>query len=98
MEQKTDSLKDWYQKMVEQQGCQQADRMRSRLQVQKSTRRYNNPDRLLPGTTFVYRGKTYIMTGQLTGGQYFRAAGCDKKNFPARNIQVVRHNQGLVYV
>ena len=33
MEQKTDSLKDWYQKMVEQQGCQQADRMRSRLQV-----------------------------------------------------------------
>ena len=98
MEQKTDSLEDWYQKMVEQHGHQQADRMRSRLQVQKSTRRYNNPDRLLPGTAFVYQGKTYTMTGQLTGGQYFRAAGCDKKNFPARNIQVVRHNQGLVYV
>ena len=98
MEQKTDSLEDWYQKMAEQHGHQQADRIRSRLQVQKSTRRYNNPDRLMPGTAFVYQGKAYIMTGQLTGGQYFRAAGCDKKNFPARNVQVVRHNQGLVYV
>ena len=98
MEQKSDSLEDWYQKMVEQHGRQQADQIRSRLQVQKSSRRYNNPDRLLPGTTFVYQGKTHVMTGQLSGGQYFRAVGCDKKNFPARNIQVVRRNQGLVYV
>ena len=98
MEQKTDSLEDWYQKMVEQHGRQQADQIRSRLQVQKSSRRYNNPDRLLPGTTFVYQGKTHVMTGQLSGGQYFRAVGCDKKNFPARNVQVVRRNQGLVYV
>ena len=98
MEQKSDSLEDWYQKMVEQHGRQQADQIRSRLQVQKSSRRYNNPDRLLPGTTFVYQGKTHVMTGQLSGGQYFRAVGCDKKNFPARNVQVVRRNQGLVYV
>lgn len=98
MEQKSDSLEDWYQKMVEQHGRQQADRMRSRLQVQKSSRRYNNPDRLMPGTAFLYQGETYIMTGQLTGGQYFRAAGCDRKNFPVKSVQVVRCNQGLVYM
>ena len=98
MEQKTDSLEDWYRKMEKQHGKLQADRMRSRLQVQKSTRRYNNPDRLLPGAAFLYQGRQYIMTGQLTGGQYFRAAGCEKKNFPAKNTQIVRRNQGLVYV
>ena len=98
LEQKTDSLEDWYQKMAAYYGRQQADRMRSKLQVQRSTRRYNNPNRLLPGTVFVYQGKAYIMTGQLTGGQYFRAAGCDRKNFSARSAQIVRYNQGLVYV
>lgn len=55
-------------------------------------------NRLLPGATFVYQGKPCIMTGQLTGGRYFWAAGYDKKNFPARNSLIVRQNQGLVYV
>ena len=42
--------------------------------------------------------KRFVMTGQLTGGAYYRAYGQDKKNFPTKAVQVVRKNKGLVYV
>lgn len=57
LEQKTDSLEDWYQKMAAYYGRQQADRMRSKLQVQRSTRRYNNPNRAAAGNSFCISGK-----------------------------------------
>lgn len=41
MDQKTDSLEDWYADMAKKHGKTQADAMRSRLTVIKSTRYYN---------------------------------------------------------
>lgn len=70
----------------------------SRLRVQKSTRYYNNPDRLIPGAAFLYHGKRYIMTGQLTGGKYYRGLGQGKKNFPAKDCRILEHNTGIVYI
>lgn len=98
MNQKTDALEDWFQEMVKQHGRTTANRMLSMVTVQKSTRYYNAKDRIMPGAVFLYGKKRYVMTGQLTGGAYYRAYGQGKKNFPARNVQVVRKNTGLVYV
>lgn len=98
MEQKTTALEDWYQDIVKEFGTEEADRRQSVLTVQKSARRYNNPKRIMPGTVFLYRAKRYVMTGQLTGGRYLRAAGCGEKNFPARDGLIVQNNAGLVYL
>ena len=70
----------------------------SRLTVKKSMRYYNSPDRIMPGTVFMYEGERYVLTGQLSGGQYYRALGCGSKNFPARQCRIVDRNRGLVYV
>ena len=98
MEQKTDSLQDWYEDMVTKYGEVQAKILRSKLTVQKSTRYYNTKERLLPGTIFSYDGGRYVLTGQLTGGAYYRAYGQGKKNFPARQVRILCQNEGLVYV
>ena len=98
MDQKTDSLEDWYQDMRTEYGDKTADGIRSRLKVKKSQRSYNNPGRLLPGAKFHYGGKTYVMESQLTNGQYYRAVGQGKKNFPAAKSRILCRNQGLVTV
>lgn len=97
MDQKTDSLQEWYEDAAARYGEKQADRLRSRLTVKKSTRYYNSKDRLLPGTVFSYEGKRYVLTGQLTGGAYYRAYGQGKKNFPAKKVRILCQNEGLVY-
>ena len=97
-EQNSDSLAEWYKSAVEMYGRHKADRMRSQLTVTKSTRIYNTPGRLMPGAVFMYHGKRYVMTGQLTGGKYLRAAGCQKKNFPVGKYKLIAQNTGLVYV
>ena len=97
MEQKTDSLEDWYADMVKEHGRTQADAMRSRLTAIKSTRYYNTPRRIMPGTVFLYEGKRYVMTGQITNGKYYRAYGQEKRNFPAANVRILRENTGLVF-
>lgn len=98
MDQKTDALEDWYLATVKKYGRQEADRMRSKLTVQKSTRHYNTPGRIMPGTVFVYERTRYVLTGQITNGLYYRAYGTGNKNFPAKKVQVIRRNDGLVYV
>ena len=70
----------------------------SRLTVKKSRRYYNTPGRVMPGTEVLYEGKRYVVTGQLSGGQYFRAYGQGKKNIPAKDCRIIRKNTGLVYV
>ena len=70
----------------------------SRLEVKKSVRYYNNPSRLMPGTEFYYNGKRYVMTGQLTGGAYLRAAGQGAVNFKSTDSRIVKMNRGLVYL
>ena len=97
-EQKTDALEDWFQAMENIHGRQEAERMRSRLSVKKSTRYYNDMDRDRPGAVFVFQGKPYVLTGQLTGGQYYRAYGQENRNFPVKKCGVVQKNAGLVYV
>lgn len=72
--------------------------MRSKLTVEKSTRRYNNPDRLMPGALFEYMGEYHVLSGQLSNGQYLRAYGDGKTNYPAKKCRIVRHNEGLVFV
>ena len=68
------------------------------LKVKKSVRYYNDPDRLLPGAEFFYDGERYIMTGQLSGGAYLRAAGQGTTNFRRTDCRIVRKNRGLVYI
>lgn len=87
-------MRRWLEKF----GTARAETLRSCLTVQKSTRYYNSKDRLLPGTVFRYNKKRYVLTGQLTGGAYYRAYGQEKRNFPARKVQVLQKNAGLVYV
>lgn len=98
MDQKTDSLEDWFKDMTAKYGQTTANRMLSKVTVQKSTRHYNTKGRMMPGTIFLYQKKQYVMTGQLTGGAYYRAYGQEKKNFPTKNVQVIRRNAGMVYV
>lgn len=98
MDQKTDSLNEWYEKQVKSYGESQAKQMKSRLTVAKSHRRYNDPHRLMPGTVFYYKGTRHVLNGSLTNGNYFRAVGDQKTNYPARNCVVRRHNEGLVFI
>lgn len=97
-EQKDNSLAEWYEISVEKHGKREADRMRSQLDVIKSTRSYNASGRMMPGTVFTYQGKRHVMTGQLAGGKYLRAEGCGKKNFPVGDCEVISQNAGLVYI
>lgn len=97
MDQKTDSLEEWYADMITVHGKVQADAMRSGLTVRKSTRYYNASGRMMPGAVFLYEGKRYVMTGQITNGKYYRAYGQEKRNFPAAKVRILRNNAGLVF-
>lgn len=97
-EQSGDALSDWYEKQVQAYGKEEADKMLGKLNVKKSTRAYNSKDRLMPGTVFYYDGKRLVMSGQITGGAYLRAYGDAKTNYPVSKCQIVRHNEGLVFV
>ena len=67
------------------------------LTVKKSKRSYNNPDRIMPGARFLYKGNEYVLIGQITNGKYYKAYGSDK-NFPAKECRIIKYNQGLVFV
>lgn len=69
----------------------------SKLTVKKSTRSYNNPYRVMPGAKFLYEGKEYTLTGQITNGAYYKAYGSDR-NFPAKKCKIIEYNKGLVFV
>lgn len=97
-DQKTDSLEDWYDKQVQLHGWAETDRMRSRLTVKKSQRRYNNLSRGMPGTVFLYKGQRHVLKGQISKGKYYHAVGAPKTNYPAAECRVVRYNEDLVFV
>lgn len=97
MDRKGDSLEEWFQDAEAAFGTRMAERMRSSLTVKKSQRSYKDPSRKLPGTIFGFEGKAYILTGQITGGAYYRAHGCGNRNFPAKRCTVLDYNHGLVY-
>lgn len=70
----------------------------SKLTVMKSVRYYNNLHRIMPGAVFYFEGRRYVLFGQISKGAAYRAVGCGKTNFPAEQCNVVRRNEGLVYV
>lgn len=98
MEQKDNSLTEWFADMVKKHGIREAERMRSRLSVKKSTRYYNTKNRVMPGAVFQYYGKRYVMIGQISGGLYYRAYGCGNQNFSSRKVRIIGQNEGLIYV
>ena len=97
MDQKTNSLADWFADTVKKKGIQEAERLRSSLSVKKSTRYYNTKNRVMPGTVFIYKGERYVMISQISKGKYYRAYGMGDINFPAAKVQILRRNEGLVF-
>ena len=91
------ALSDWYESLCEKAGIAEARQQLSRIKAEKSKRRYNNKERVLPGAIFQYRENQYVLTGNLTNGQYFRAYGYGEKNFPASQCTIVTR-KSLVYV
>lgn len=81
--------------------------LRKTLTVEKSKRYYNNINRpYLPGCIFLYKGKRYIMKGQVTDGEYLTAIGAKRLNkkgkvvdtlFPIKRCKVIQTG-GLVYL
>ena len=92
------ALSEWFETQVKLHGLKEAERMRSQLMADRSRRTYNNPDRMMPGAVFSCKGDICVMSGQLTGGQYFRTYGDKKTNYPVEKCTVIRHNEGLVFV
>ena len=74
--------------MAKQYGEAKAQRMVSQLEVTKSMRRYNSLKRAMSGSIFIYQGKSFVLTGQLSKGLYYRAFGQGKKNFPAKECKL----------
>ena len=97
-EQSGDALSDWYEKQVMLYDKKAADEMLSLLTVKRSLRSYNSKDRVMPGTVFVYNGQRHVMTGQLTGGKYLRTYGDTKTNYPISKCQIIKNNEGLVFI
>ena len=97
-EQTEPSLHEWYLEQKRLYGKAEAHRLQSQLTVKPSKRYYNDLDRVMPGSRFIYLGEEYILTGQLSNGRYYRACGHGNKNFPSSKCYVVRQNEGLVYV
>ncbi len=97
MDQHVDSLHEFYVKLKRTHGKVEACRICSGLKVLKSTRSYNNPNRVMPGTEFLYQGERYVLRGQQNGGLYFLAEGNDKR-LPSKECIITKRNTGLVFV
>ena len=95
---KTPALSEWYRKRCLEAGKKQAQKERSQMVAVPSMRRYNNPERLMPGTEYLYKGKRYIMHGQQNNGYYIYPASQPKKIVPARDCVIIRKNAGLVFI
>lgn len=98
MDQKEPSLHDFYIEMKRLHGKKEARRIQSRLTVAKSTRRYNDTERLMPGTVFIHDGKRCVMSGQITNGRYLRAIGDGRTNYKRSECRIIQKNRGLVYL
>lgn len=97
-EQKGKALSQWYREQVRTAGQKRADRMLSHLKVTKSKRYYNRLGRIMAGATFLFEGERYVLSGQLTGGTYYRAVGQGSRNIPASACRMLTLNTGLVYL
>ena len=96
-EQKDPALSEWHEAQVDTVGKKEADRMLSQLSVKKSYRRYNDPNRLMPGAMIRYKGRVGILTGQQNNGYYYMASGIPGR-IPSKDCEILKQNTGLVYM
>ena len=96
-EQKGPALSDWFDSVAKEKGEKEAMRLLSKLEVSKSQRRYNNLERHLPGSVFLYKGKRYVMQGQRTNGNYLIPVGHADWNLPRKQCTFVGF-QSLAYI
>ena len=92
------SLREWYKDTKCKLGKEKTKQLQSKLKVLKSTRSYRNPNAIMPGAIFLYKGKRYILSGIADKGAYFRALGQGTKNFKAKNCKIIKYNTGLVFI
>ncbi len=97
MDQKVDSLHEWYEKVKCMYGKRKARQLQTQLTVRKSQRSYNAKNRMLPGTVFYYYGERHVMQGQLTNGKYVYDINDKTRRFPTKDC-TWRSHHGLVYV
>ncbi len=97
MEQHEDSLNEFYLGLKRTRGKVEAHKICSRLQVLKSTRSYNNPNRVMPGTEFLYQGERYVLRSQENRGNYYIAEGHTQR-MPSKKCKIIKHNTGLVFI
>lgn len=99
MDQKEKSLYEFYLENEKLFGKKVAQKIVSNLKVKKSVRRYNNPNRLMPGAEILHNGKRYIVRAQQNNGFYYLAEGYDNNlRLRADECKIVKHNTGLVFV
>lgn len=98
-EQKGKALSQWFEEQVQLYGQKEARAMLSRLKVTKSTRFYNvHPkNRIMPGATYLYKGKRYVLKGREANGYYFIPEG-NTGRVPSAECKLLTKNTGLVYV
>jgi hypothetical protein len=56
------SLREWYKDTKYKLGKEKTKQLQSKLKVLKSTRSYRNPNSIMPGLIFLYKGKRYILS------------------------------------
>ena len=69
----------------------------ARLQVHKSTRSYNNLNRVLPGATFLAYNGSHILQQQANNGTIFRGLDSDEA-YKVKEINIIKQNTGLVFI
>ncbi len=91
------ALSTWFNDLCKRIGYIQARKILSILTVKKSTRAYNNLNRILPGAIFIYNSKRYILSGNRAKNLYFRAYGYGTKDFLVRKCIIIKR-KSLVYI
>ena len=94
---KIPALSEWYRKRCLEVGKKQTQQERSQMKAVPSARRYNNPDRLMPGAEYLYKGKRYIMQGQMNRGNYIYPVGQPGQTVPVKQCKIINKNSGLVF-
>ena len=64
--------------------------------VVRSTRIYNRMDRILPGATFIYKKKRYVLAGTRSK-IYYQPVGSEDKILISK-CKIIKKNKGLVYM
>ena len=97
-DQHEDSLHEFYVKLKQTHGKIEARRICLKLKVLKSTRSYNNPNKVMQGAEFLYQGERHILRGQKNNGYYYLAEGMGDTIFKAKECILTKRNRGLVFV